>query len=102
MSLHFNAVQACPSHARRKTHLALGEVCLRCEPDFEWAAGCPVCLDRVRAVGTLIQPHALTGGGVDVPCLGAGEVVYPPQKSAWRWPTRVVRARSVAVLRVPA
>lgn len=100
MSLRPNDQQRCPSRARRKHHRAHGEVCLRCEPDTEWTAECPICLDRVPAVGTIIQRHALSYGDAALPCPGVGEVVHPPQRVESSWPlTRLAqRIPSVAVL----
>lgn len=106
MSLHPNAIQACPSRARRKSHLARGEICLRCEPYFEWSAPCPVCLDEVTAVGTRIQRHGLEVDQTSViPCPGAGAVVHPLVRvtvgRVYRRPSRQRPARSLVLVGGP-
>jgi hypothetical protein len=75
MSLAPNAVQACPSRARRVHHAAHGEVCLTCTPDMEWAARCPAHPHLAPVKGRVVQSHPYRRGS----CPGVGETVKPPE-----------------------
>lgn len=96
MSLAMNAIQPCGTDARRRTHWAYGELCLRCEPDEEWTARCPVCLSRVTARGGVLLRHEVDSlwphGAKAVECPGTGEKAEPPAPRSR--PTR--RTRSAA------
>ncbi len=81
MSLAPNATVACPSDSHRRTALAHGRICLECEPDAEWTARCPLCLDSVPAKGRTVLPHKVEGRGrrmAGFACPGSDSVVEPP------------------------
>jgi hypothetical protein len=75
MSLGMNAVEVCPSEARRRHHASHSELCLVCEPLVEWASRCPLCLDWVTVIGMAVQPHEIEGRGRKIAsfdCPGSG------------------------------
>ncbi len=86
MSLAPNALETCPSDAHRRTAWAHGKICLTCEPDAEWMARCPLCLDDVPAVGLMLTEHDIDGTELSFPCPASGDLVDPP---LWAEPERV-------------
>lgn len=76
-----NATLPCGTDTARRVHLAHGQVCPVCEPDEQWSARCPLCLDTVTAVGLTIQGHRVSGHGRRMQpfdCPGAGAKVQAP------------------------
>jgi hypothetical protein len=67
-----NAVMACPSESRRRSHAAHGVVCPVCSPTEERRDRCPACGCRVPVVGVVVQPHTARQRGWIVDCAGAG------------------------------
>jgi hypothetical protein len=98
MSLNPNAVLPHGTDARRRTHWAYGELCLRCEPDEEWTARCPVCLSGVTARGGVVLRHEVDSlwphGAKAVECPGVGEKADLPVPRGR--PIRRPRTRSMA------
>ncbi len=81
MTLSPNALMPCPSESAKRRHWAHGRICPECEPDAEWTARCPLCLDSVPAKGREVLPHDVEGRGrrmAGFACPGTGAVVEPP------------------------
>lgn len=81
--LGLNDVQPCGTDARRRTHLAHGVVCPRCEPETEIPARCPMCWESVLLVGGRVRPHEPEGSTAT--CSGSGLLVLSPPVETPIW-----------------